>query len=226
MRYIAIFLVLANLAYFGWNSYQPVPPVATAAPRPLLNSGLTLVSEYDREVENAGIESRRLYSVVSGFLSLEEPMEFMGLAQNQGFQVLLERPQARETSQFRVFLPPTPSIEIATLTISDLAERVAELEIEVETYLITRGELQNAVALGVFDSATAAVTLRDQIESLGYSPQIEEIQPLSDAVQVWLRPPDSERIDEPEWLDLTGERPHLTRVENLCQTIAQASQFQ
>ena len=101
-----------------------------------------------------------------------------------------------------------------------------EAGLEVETYLITRGELQNAVALGIFDSATEAVVLRDQVSGLGYSPQIQQFDAFVSRVQVWLRAPESERINELEWLDLTGERPNLSRAENLCQTIAQASQSQ
>jgi len=52
MRYIAIFLLLANIGYFAWVHYaaQPVASPTPAAPRPLLNSGLTLVSEYEAQL--------------------------------------------------------------------------------------------------------------------------------------------------------------------------------
>lgn len=51
MRYIIAFLIAANLAYLGWTVYgsrQPSEP-APAEPlpsRPLLNTGLSLVEEY------------------------------------------------------------------------------------------------------------------------------------------------------------------------------------
>ena len=91
---------------------------------------------------------------------------------------------------------------------------------------MSSGDGQNAIALGMFDSATAAVSMRDRILVLGYSPQIERILPESERLKLWLRPPQSGRIETPEWLDLTRERSNLSRVENLCQTIAQPSQFQ
>ena len=51
MRYIAIFLLLANIGYFSWIRYseQPIAAPVTNTPKVLINSGLTLVSEYEAE---------------------------------------------------------------------------------------------------------------------------------------------------------------------------------
>ena len=49
MRYIVVFLLIANLSYLGWiyaSRQQPVG-VAPAPPQPLLNTGLTLLREYE-----------------------------------------------------------------------------------------------------------------------------------------------------------------------------------
>jgi hypothetical protein len=226
MRYTVVFLILANLAYFGWNHRNPLPESPAVPAQPLINSGLTLVSEFEEQTGFAALEARRQCSLVSGFESADDAENFMAQARTRGFQAFLTGSRATSRLQYQVFLPPTASTEIARLTLADLAQRVEEAGLEVETYLITRGELQNAVALGVFDSATEAVVLRDQVSGLGYSPQIQQFDAFVSRVQVWLRAPESERINELEWLDLTGERPNLSRVENLCQTIAQASQFQ
>jgi hypothetical protein len=226
MRYTVVFLILANLAYFGWNYRYPLPESPRGVAQPLINSGLTLVSEFEEQTGFAALEARRQCSLVSGFESADEAENFMTQARGRGLQAFLAGSLATSRSQYQVFLPPTASTEIARLTLADLAQRVEEAGIEAETYLITRGQLQNAVALGVFESATEAVVLRDQVSELGYSPQIQQFDAFVSSVQVWLRPTESERVNELEWLDLTGVRPHLSRVENLCQTIAQASQFQ
>jgi len=226
MRYTVVFLMMANLAFFGWNYRNPLPESPAVPAQPLINSGLTLVSEFEEQTGFAALEARRQCSLVSGFESADDAKNFMAQARTLGFQAFLTGSRATSRSQYQVFLPPTASTEIARLTLADLAQRVVEAGLEVETYLITRGELQNAVALGIFDSATEAVVLRDQVSGLGYSPQIQQFDAFVSRVQVWLRAPESERINELEWLDLTGERPNLSRAENLCQTIAQASQFQ
>ncbi len=226
MKYILILLVLVNLGFFAWNSYQPLPVAEEASPRPLLNTGLTLVSEFEADTSALAIEARRQCSLVSGFADSQEAESFMELARVSGLEAFLELTPSTEPAQFRLYLPPTPSREIANLTLDDIADRLQAAELSVDTYLITRGDLENAVALGVYEDRGAAEAVQTQVLSLGYTPFIEEIAGPAAAVQVWLRPPNSDRINDAEWLDLSAEIGNLTRLENLCQTIAQASQFQ
>lgn len=229
MRYIIIVLMLANIGYFAWNYSNPTPVTAepaTSAPRPLLNTGLTLISEFDAATSEIALDARRQCSLVSGFASMEEAQSFMQEARNMRLEALLQSEQSGAAPQYRVYLPPTPSREIANLTLEDLSERLAAAELSVETYLITRGELENAVALGVFASREGAETVQSQVFAMGYTPFIEEITAAEGDIQVWLRPVDSLRVEQPEWLDLSAENGALSRSENLCQTIAQASQFQ
>lgn len=226
MRYILVFLLLANLGYFAWNYYQEPVVVVEAEPRPLLNTGLTLLEEYDAQLAIQQQEDNKLCSVVSGFATSDEAGSFIEDARAQGLATYLNFVDPEELLQYRVYLAPTPSREIANLTLEDLSERLVEADLDIEIYLITSGELENAVALGVYDSATRAIEVQDQISALGYGPEIEQIGEIQGEIQVWVRPAETDRLNMPEWLDLTGERANLTRVENTCQTIAQASQFQ
>lgn len=226
MRYIVIVLLLGNLGYFVWNYYQEPVVVLEADPRPLLNTGLTLLTEYDQQQALAEQQANKICSVVTGFADTEEAGLFMEEARAQNLSSYLHFVNPEELLQYRVYLAPTPSREIANLTLDDISGRLDEAELDIDIYLITRGELENAVALGVYDSASRAIQIQDQIAALGYSPEIEQIGEIQGEIQVWLRPADSERVNMPEWLDLTGDRANLTRVENTCQTIAQASQFQ
>ncbi len=226
MRYILVFLLLANLGYFAWNYYQEPVVVVEAEPRPLLNTGLTLLEEYDAQLAIQQQEDNKLCSVVSGFANSDEAGSFIEDARAQGLATYLNFVDPEELLQYRVYLAPTPSREIANLTLEDLSERLVEADLDIEIYLITSGELENAVALGVYDSATRAIEVQDQISALGYGPEIEQIGEIQGEIQVWVRPAETDRLNMPEWLDLTGERANLTRVENTCQTIAQASQFQ
>lgn len=226
MRYILVFLLLANLGYFAWNYYQEPVVVVEAEPRPLLNTGLTLLEEHDAQLAIQQQEDNKLCSVVSGFASSDEAGVFIEDARAMGLATYLNFVDPEEFLQYRVYLAPTPSREIANLTLEDLSERLVEGDLDIEIYLITSGELENAVALGVYDSATQAIEVQDQITALGYGPEIEQIGEIQGEIQVWVRPAETDRLNMPEWLDLTGERANLTRVENTCQTIAQAPQFQ
>ena len=226
MRYIVITLVLLNLVHLGWNLGWPLSEPDAREPRSLLNSGLTLISEFDSFSLQAQSEAERICSLVSGFENEAEAADFMAEAFRRGLDATYAAGQLGRDRQYRVFLPPTPSVEIARLTLEDLAARLEAADVTANIELVSSGDGQNAIALGRFDSATAAVSLRDRILVLGYSPQIERILPEPERLKLWLRPPQSGRIETPEWLDLTRERSNLSRVENLCQTIAQPSQFQ
>ena len=226
MRYVVITLVLSNLVHLGWNLGWPLSEPDAREPRSLLNSGLTLISEFDSFSLQAQSEAERVCSLVSGFENEAEAADFMAVAIRRGLDAAYAAGQSGRDRQYRVFLPPTPSVEIARLTLQDLAARLEAADVTANIGLVSSGDGQNAIALGRFDSATAAVSLRDRILVLGYSPQIERILPEPERLKLWLRPPQSGRIETPEWLDLTRERPNLSRVENLCQTIAQPSQFQ
>ena len=224
MRYVVITLVLLNVVHLGWNLGWPLSEPDAREPRSLLNSGLTLVSEFD--ASSLRSEAGRVCSLVSGFENEAEAADFMAEAIRRGLDAAYAAVQSARDRQYRVFLPPTPSVEIARLTLEDLAARLEAADVTANIALVSSNDGQNAIALGRFDSATAAVSLRDRILELGYSPQIERILPEPEMLKLWLRPPQSGRIEAPEWLDLTRERPNLSRVENLCQTIAQPTQFQ
>ena len=126
---------------------------------------------------------------------------------------------------YRVYLPPASNREIATITLDGLSERLVGENLQVETYLITRGLLENAVALGVFPVLEDALRIRDQVAGLGYLVEIEEIPQSTGALQLVLAKPDFTPLDVAEWLEFAGDRPDLTYSENLCETIAQGAQF-
>ena len=138
MKYILILLVLANFGFLAWNYTQPLAAPENPAPRPLLNTGLTLVSEYQAATDALGTEARRQCSLVSGFEDSRQAESFMELARQAGLQALLQIQPGSEPSQYRVYLPPTPSREIANLTLADISDRLQAADLGFDTYLITR----------------------------------------------------------------------------------------
>jgi len=235
VRYIAIFLVLVNLAYLGWNLWrgsqaeEDGPRSTVAESRPLLNTGLTLVSEYEQiaaEQARLDAEANRQCSLVTGFDSFDEATSFMALAEQQGLATRIGFTGEPLPTQYRVYLPPASSRSVATIALDGLSERLATAGLEVESYLITRGALENAIALGVFEEQEAAGEVLAAVEELGYQPRLQDIPRATGTVQVLLDPVSRPRIGDAEWLDLTAERPALGRSENVCETLVQAPQFQ
>ena len=238
MRYIAIFLLVANLGYVFWNVTRTDQTLPERSPgqsseqatenRALLNTGITLISEFtaqSAEQERLNARDNALCTLVSGFASLDEASAFLLDAQQidlAGDVLLLGEPMP---SQYRVYLPPASSREIATIILEAASEAISAADLEVETYLITRGALVNGIALGVFSTQENADEVQTAVTQLGYTPQVEEIARSDGGYGVWLRNADSSPLNEAEWLDLSTERSDLIRSENLCQTLVQASQF-
>ena len=224
MRYIAIFLLLANIGYFSWVRYaaEPTVPPVTGAPRLLLNSGLTLISEYEAQL--AAQPALNCFTI-GDFSTIDDASSLiaeMGEAVFASNVVLSGDPLS---SQYRVFLPPASSRGIATIALDTLSEGLIAANLESEIYLITRGMLENGIALGVFLELGDAQAMRNGVQGLGYAPQIEEIPRSTDEIQVQLQVLEQFVLENPAWLDLTAGRPNLIITENLCETIAQGTQF-
>ena len=224
MRYIAIFLLLANIGYFAWVRYgqAPAAPEQARSSRPLLNSGLTLVSEYEAQL--AAQPALNCFTV-GDFGSIDDASSFIAEFEELAFAADLNLSGDPLSPQYRVFLPPASSRGIATITLDSLSESLELAEMQVETYLITRGILENGIALGVFGQLQEAEAARDAVQGLGYTPQIEEIPRSTGEIRVQLQLLEQDVLDNSLWLDLAVTRPDLSITENLCETIAQGSQF-
>ncbi len=217
MRYIAIFLLLVNAGYFAWNWFvseqypQPVP----LASKPLLNSGLTLVSEYQQQRANQ--VRTRCFSVAS-FDTSDDAISFIAEIDENRIDASLKLTGEPLDSQYRVYLPPLSSRGIAAIIQDGLSEILSAAAMQVETYLISHGPLENAIALGVFTELENALNVQESVVMLGYSPEIEEIPRSSGEIQVQLIALESDLPENPDWLDLTVDRPDLSITENLCET--------
>lgn len=187
-----------------------------------------LVSEFEAQAAALALENAEdptICSFVSGFATVDDANGFILAAREQNLGTLLNLTGDSLPSQFRVYLPPEANRILATRALDSVSSALTEAELEVETYLITRGPLADGIGLGVFTSAEATESVRAQVSELGFVPEIEEIPRSNGEIQVVLRPPNSNQLDTAEWLELSDDRPDLTRTENLCETIAQASQF-
>jgi len=224
MRYIAIFLLLANIAYFAWLRVA-APPVVVSAPtpaRPLLNSGLTLVSEYEQQLAQRPALS---CFTVSSFISVDDASSFIAEIGGIASDASVSLSGDPLSPQYRVFLAPASSRGIATITLDSLSESIDAAQMEIETYLITRGPLENGIALGVFSEQASAQDTQSRVLQLGYPAEIEEIPRSTGEIRVQLQVLEQDVQENPAWLGLTVDRTDLSIVENLCETIAQGTQF-
>ncbi len=224
MRYIAIFLLLANIGYFSWVRYsaQRISAPVSNTPRLLLNSGLTLVSEY--ELQSAAQPALTCFTIQS-FSTIDDASSLIATMGEAVFSSTVRLSGDPLSSQYRVFIPPASSRGIATITLNGLREGLIAAEMEMESDLITRGMLENGITLGVFSQQGDAQAARNGVQQLGYAAKIDEIPRSTGEIQVQLRVLERYVLENPAWLDLAAGRLNLTITENVCETIAQGSQF-
>ena len=224
MRYIAIFLLLANIGYFSWVRYsaQRITAPVPNTPRLLLNSGLTLVSEY--ELQSAAQPALTCFTIQS-FSTIDDASSLIATMGEAVFSSTVRLSGDPLSSQYRVFIPPASSRGIAIITLDGLREGLIAAEMEMESDLITRGMLENGITLGVFSQQGDAQAARNGVQQLGYAAKIDEIPRSTGEIQVQLRVLERYVLENPAWLDLAAGRLNLTITENVCETIAQGTQF-
>lgn len=230
MRYIVVTLLIVNLAYFSWHLYFPTIalPADSTISRPLLNQGLVLLSEFNEQAAEIGVVEAapsKLCYLVGDFNSIDEADNFIDHVEIRGYLAELNPEGENSPPQYRAYLPPATNRELATITLDRLRGQLADQNLQVETYLITRGSLENAVALGVYSEIAETLRISSQLAGLGYNVEVEEIPMTSGPYQLVLAKVGFGALDIAEWLEFAGDRPDLTYSENLCEVIAQGVQF-
>ena len=225
-----VFLILVNLGYFAWLKVGAIPivPIRLSESRPLLSDGMILLSEYNATV--AGEElilfaQSRTCLTVTGFSNFDDAISFEDVASNSGLSTSQQLMGSLLASLFRVYLPPASSQAVAAITLDAVDEKIAKSELAIETYLITRGLLENSIALGVVSSLAEADEIQSALVSLGYNPEIQELPQSDGGIAIHLSAVSSLSLESSEWLSLILQRPYLAAVENVCETIAQGAQF-
>ncbi|MFT6093072.1 MAG: hypothetical protein ACJA2Q_000962 [Pseudohongiellaceae bacterium] len=225
-----MFLILTNLGYFAWLKFGAIPiaPVGLSESGPLLSDGMILLSEYNARVAEEDLirsAQSRMCLTVTGFSNFDDAVSFENAAFNSGLSTSQQLIGSLLASQFRVFLPPASSQAVAAITLDALNEKVAQAELAIETYLITRGLLENAIALGVVSSLAEAEEIQSALVNLGYIPEIQELLQSDGGIAVHLSAASSLSLESSQWLGLILQRSYLVAVENVCETIAQGAQF-
>ena len=126
---------------------------------------------------------------------------------------------------YRVYLAPFSSRDIASLRLEALQQAINDNGENIESFLITRGQLENGIAFGVFDTQAEATALADRLRTMGFDAQTGPVPQAEGVIFVQLSEVENQRISGSLWQELTLERPQIGRSENVCETIAQANQF-
>ncbi len=115
---------------------------------------------------------------------------------------------------FWVYLQPELSEQEALMRVIELQKK------NIESYIITKGELEKGILFGQYADKVEAELRADTIKKQGYDPQIKEIKKTINETWVALSPDAAEKIGDPVWLDILSAENGLERRQNFCISVA------
>lgn len=244
MRGIVFGLIFTNLAYLAWNVFVPAA-AERRAPVPFLDtgSGVLLISEVSEEQlqrvpaqqvasvqlpEEEGTlpaeEQARYCAEIGPFRNEEDARNFTS-THGERMSLTVDMRQVPASPDYRVFLPPFASRELASSTLETLRAVFANNNLAIDTYLVPRGDLENSIALGLFSEQSNALNVQRQMQSLGYQVVVREEE--KTVTQAWVLAADVESaLDfQQQWAQMRLSRSYIEAGEKLCETIAHTPQF-
>ena len=175
MRGILLTLVFLNILYFGWKFTQQ-EDVDEAVSKSILGDQkvpqLLLVSEKKGSrkskptVKTAPIA---LCPEIGPFVDKPSALLFATELQIAGIATRLKSKNDINDLKYWVYLPIGGGKKAAMLKLSDLRSK------QIESYLITKGELKGQVSLGVFNNLESANGLQSKMDVLGISTRLHKM---------------------------------------------------
>lgn len=213
MRWIVLTLLISNVAYFAWEftrdttadtrveSAVSLPPLQ-GKPLVLLTERLpastssapppapVVIKEPDtlhRELDSIEIKKDAMCVSIGPYESETEVGSLMKNLKIEGFDSRMEALELSREIQYWVYLPPAKTRKAAMETLRKLQAK------RIDSYLISSGEHQNAISLGLFNKEQSAKGVLASVSEAGFSPDIlpkERIQS-----EYWVRVPPGQPLE-------------------------------
>ncbi len=122
--------------------------------------------------------------------------------------------EIQEGESFWVYLKPEISEKEAVRRLYELQKK------NIESHVITRGELTNGISFGRFaDYAEAEIKL-SEVKNQGYEAAIKRLPKTIQETWVVLDAGFAEKVDESVWVDLLSKQSGLEKRQNYCLGVA------
>lgn len=226
MRSVVIVLVLANLAYFAWGSWQASQagywlPQENTAYQNMSGERLVLRAELEPEevtpkplddlsVPGTLTDSRRCLRV-GPFGNEAVVAQWQQRLLSHGVSSELRPEQNNEHNDYWVHIPPLPSTDGAMRLLRELQAQ------RIDSFVITQGDLANGISLGLYSRREKAESVSRRLRGAGYKVAVRPLPRLP--AQWWL---EMDAVAEAElgllfWDQAEQQFSQLQRHEIACQ---------
>jgi hypothetical protein len=230
MRLIFIVLLVANIAFFG---FQVFGRADTVTPKPKADAvrqfgNLQTLAERNKKAGTPRSQSEAVGSAqVSSAASTEPLCQLVGpFGELLRAEYLVERLAALEVPAsirnlevadgrvFWVYLKPEMSEKEALRRLYEVQAK------SIESYIISSGELANGISLGQFSDDEAAKNQQAKVRELGYAAEIKEVPKTRNEIWVDVKEQSGRKINADQWANLLKEEKAVERRENYCLGVA------
>lgn len=236
MRWLILSLLFLNFASFLWywrDSRPESEPVAVQVQGDDLPvASLQLLDERDSVVPDVESvpepdQENQLLAAgqepgcfqLEGFADTSQAEGFVA-AYAENFALSIINEEIAGNPAYRVYLSPAESRSAANAALQELRARLLAESLNIDSFVISSGELENAISLGLFSERSNALNVERQMTVLGYQVVLAEQPGLRQRYLVLL----AEQPGNPSladlWAQISPSYPQVQPTEKLCETIA------
>ncbi len=221
MRWIFLSLLLANMSVFLWHQQHEVGQVRVHAEQkaaPVVVRGassLRLLSELGGDAVSAGSgTSSGQCFLLGGFTQELRVRQLEQRLLSLDIHVRIAVTEVSQGVDQWVYIAPLPSRQAALQMLRELQSR------NIDSYLITEGELANGILLGTFPRSDAAVSVVERVRQAGFDAQTRELPRAYH--EFWVQVADESRrlVDDALLSRLAGDFSELKHQLISCSGVA------
>lgn len=213
MRWIVLTLLISNIAYFAWefihadNAGRPLAAESTL--EPLAGKKLVLLTErlpaqtssapppapivvveptpVHRPVDSVEVKKQSMCVSVGPYEVETDGKTLIKNLSVEGYQARLESLELSRDVQFWVLLPPAKSRKEAMAALRNLQAK------RIDSYLISSGEMKNAISLGLFNKEQSARGVLASVREAGFPAELLEKERVQS--EFWVRIPSGQALE-------------------------------
>jgi hypothetical protein len=233
MRGVIWGLLVCNLVFFGWQFLlqQGKSESAIVARGSVSDvSAIRLLSEVSSSqlkslsFANEAVESGRMgrsYCVEIGPFAGESMASQFVATRAGGRRMRAEAHSTPGDVQYRVYMSVQESREAASVQLARLRAAIVENQLGYDSFVISSGELEDGISLGLFSEQANALDVDARLGVLGFDVHVREEAKLRE--EVWVLSPDFGSSEQFNlwWSEIASTYAGLQGREKLCETIAQ-----
>jgi hypothetical protein len=236
MRAIFILLLVANLAFFGYQYFFVTKNEVASNSKVMVEpssdeGGLKLLVE-EEDVSKLQVKRRPELKAESPVVASNEKPDAEFCTMIGPYSQLLQAEYAverllalgavahitpveiKEGESYWVYLRPEVSEKEALRRLYELQKK------NIESHVITKGELANGISFGRFADYVGAEARSAEIKKQGYEVDIKMLPKTIQETWVVINAGFAEKIDETVWADLLTKDSALEKRQNFCLGVA------